>query len=280
MIADLHCHSTSSDGELTPLALYALACDAGVELLALTDHDTVDGVLALQAGGCGEATDACRLVTGVELSTLWSKRSVHIVGLNLDIHSPALRQALAGQRDLRYERAMRIGDKLAAQGIQGAYAGALEFAGDSAPCRPHFASWLVQQGVCKDGQQAFVRYLGNNKMPGINHQWPALEEAVGWITAAGGIAVLAHPEDYRLTRTKLRALLADFVSAGGGAVEMAAPGRTLDVARLTEQLCREFKLAASVGSDYHGAGNGWRQLGKTRVIPPDIAPVWSLFQGY
>jgi predicted metal-dependent phosphoesterase TrpH len=213
----------------------------------------------------------------VELSTVWSKRSVHVVGLNIDTSAAAMVQALASQREIRYQRARHIGEKLARQGFKGAYEGALVLAGDSAPCRPHFASWLVAQGKCKDGKQAFDRFLGNSKMTGINHAWPRLDEAVAWIVAAGGVAVLAHPEDYRLTRSKLRLLLTDFVAAGGQAMELVAPGKPEAVAQMIATLCREFELRASVGSDYHGGSRGWRHLGKTRAIPADLSPVWELF---
>lgn len=277
MIADLHCHSTASDGEYAPEAVYALACDAGVELLALTDHDTVAGVLALRARPEVLSSSACRLVAGVEISTVWNKRSVHVVGLNIDVDATVMLTALEGQRQVRYDRARRIGEKLARQGYPGGYEGAIALAGESAPCRPHFAAWLVAQGACKDGKQAFDRYLGNNKMAGINHAWPGIEEAVGWIVAAGGVAVLAHPEDYRLTRTKMRSLLSDFCAAGGRGMELAAPGKPEALVASMAALCREFELGASVGSDYHGGSQGWRRLGKTRAIPADLPPVWDLF---
>lgn len=277
MIVDLHCHSTASDGEHSPLDLYALAVASGVELLALTDHDTVDGVLALGVDSDQLSVTGCRLVAGVEVSAVWSKRGVHIVGLNIDPSAAVMVQALASQSKIRYQRALRIGEKLARQGIQGAYQGALALAGDTAPCRPHFARWLVAQGKCKDGKQAFDRYLGNSKMTAINHAWPCIEEVVAWIVEAGGVAVLAHPESYRLTRTKLRMLLTDFVAAGGQAMELAAPGQPEAVAQLITTLCREFDLRASVGSDYHGGSQGWRRLGKTRAIPADLTPVWELF---
>lgn len=276
MIADLHCHSTASDGELTPPELYAMARESGVELLALTDHDTVDGVSALME--TEHPGPPCRLVSGVEISTVWYKRSVHVVGLNFDLDSPLMREALAGQREVRFDRARRIGRKLAQRGIDGAYEGALRLAENAAPCRPHFARWLVEQGLCEDGKQAFSRYLDSGKLSGINNNWPGLEQAVSWIVGAGGVAVLAHPEDYRLTRSKLRALLRDFVAAGGGAMELAGAGKADATAQTIEALCREFELHASVGSDYHGASQRWRRLGKTRPMPAELAPVWELFQ--
>lgn len=278
MNVDLHCHSTASDGQLAPLQLFEQAVAAGLELLALTDHDTVAGLLELRALLDATPESACRLISGVEISTLWSKRSVHVVGLNIDENAELMQQALAEQSRVRFDRARLIGDKLAREGIPGAYAGALQLAQGSAPCRPHFAAFLVQQGHCQSARQAFDRYLGNNRLSGINHSWPTLEQAIAWIAGAGGVAVLAHPEDYRLTRTKLRALTSDFVAAGGRAIELAAVGKTPAVASAIEQLCREYQLAGSVGSDYHGGDTSWRRLGSTRRVPADITPVWELFQ--
>lgn len=278
MNADLHCHSTASDGELAPRQLFKQAEDAGLEMLALTDHDTVVGLLELRAVLEAGPASACRLISGVELSTQWSKRSVHVVGLNIDENAERMQRALAGQIQVRFDRARRIADKLAREGLYGAYDGALELARGSAPCRPHFAAWLVQCGHCQNSKQAFDRYLSNSKMVGLNHSWPSIEQAVTWVIEAGGVAVLAHPEDYRLTRTKLRALCADFVAAGGRAIELAGVGKTSAVADSIEQLCREYALAASIGSDYHGAHMSWRRLGSTRRIPADITPVWEVFQ--
>lgn len=274
MIVDLHCHSTASDGELAPEDLLALAHRQGVQLLALTDHDTVAGAQALQS----RVDSRCRLVNGVEISATWNKRSIHIVGLDFALDAPVMVDALAGQRQRRFDRAVRIGEKLAARGIQGGYEGAQALAGDSAPCRPHFARWLVAEGHCADGKQAFSKYLGARAMAGLDHQWPDLEQAVGWILQSGGIPVLAHPEDYQLTRSKLRRLLREFCAAGGRGMELAAPGKPEHTAAMIEALCAEFGLAASVGSDYHTASQRWRQLGRTRPVPPGLAPVWDSFQ--
>ncbi len=278
MNADLHCHSTASDGELAPRELFSQAVAAGVELLALTDHDTVAGFVELRAALAQQPASSCRLVSGVELSTVWNKHGVHVVGLDIDESAGPMREALARQYQVRMDRARRIAEKLARGGMAGAWDGAMALAGGAAPCRPHFAAWLVQRGYCQSSGQAFDRYLSNRKMAGINHNWPTLEEAVAWVVDAGGVAVLAHPENYSLTRARLRALTADFVAAGGRAIELAGLGKTPAVAQSLEQLCREYALAASVGSDYHGAHMSWKRLGCTRSIPADIVPIWDLFQ--
>lgn len=278
MNVDLHCHSTASDGQLTPRALYERALESSVDLLALTDHDTVAGLVELNGWLATEPPQTCRVIAGVELSSVWNKRGVHVVGLDFDLQAPVMQEALAGQHRIRIERAQRIGEKLAQQGIEGAYLGACDLADSDAPCRPHFADWLVQQDVCSDGKQAFTRYLGNSKLPAINHQWPELAQVVGWIVDAGGVAVLAHPEDYRLTRSKLRALVRAFVGAGGQAMELAGKGKADAIATSIEKLCLEYNLHASVGSDFHGGAQPWRQLGKTRAMPGQLSPVWKLFQ--
>ena len=275
MKVDLHCHSLASDGMYEPIEVYRQADLAGVELLALTDHDTVDGVLALQQASIPPG--ACQLLAGVEFSSQWRKRSVHVVGLGIDPKGQIIGEAVAAQKAVRLKRAQRIGKLLEKQGIFGAFDGAVAVAQGGVPCRPHFAEYLIKQGHCKDAKSAFSRYLGNHRLAGIEQGWPDLTRVVSWIVSAGGVAVLAHPEAYSLTRTKLRELVVAFCDAGGGALELAAPGATADSAGYINQLCREFSLLASVGSDFHGPLGGWRGLGKTRPVPADLTPVWRQF---
>ena len=273
MKADLHCHTTASDGLHAPAEVLRMAEAAGVSLLALTDHDTVAGVLALlDDGGCG---GACTLVPGIELSCQWRGQVLHVLGLYIDPRSPAIGDAVVAQLAVRDQRARRIGQELGRRGIAGAFEGALAIAGGAVPCRPHFARYLVERGHCRDAAAAFDRYLGRRHLKGIDRGWPELNCVVGWIVAAGGIAVLAHPDDYRFTRSKLGELVQAFQGAGGRAMELAAPGRPEASAVALERLCREYGLAASVGSDFHGVG-AWRQVGRTRRVPEDLTAVWEL----
>jgi predicted metal-dependent phosphoesterase TrpH len=275
MKVDLHCHSTASDGLYTPHEVYRQAVLAGVELLALTDHDTVAGVLALQ--GEGQTNDACSLLPGIEFSCLWRKRNIHVVGLGIDTQSQVITDAEARQRRVRLDRARHIGGLLARRGVAGAFEGALAIADAAVPCRPHFADFLIAQGYCRDSKAAFKQYLGNRHIAGIEQAWPDLAQVVGWIVDAGGVAVLAHPEAYGLTRTKLRELVIALCEAGGEAMELPSPDKPGTLVEFCEQLCREFALRVSVGSDFHGPLDGWRHLGQTRAFAPDLRPVWELF---
>lgn len=278
LIADLHCHTNASDGELDPQALYERACEAGVELLAITDHDTLAGTSSL-LGSRGIQQGKTRLIAGVEFSSYWEKTGVHIVALNIDPAHNAMVRAVEHQQSQRMERARTIADKLAKRGVSGAFEAALAHSKGAAPCRPHFAQVLIERGEVSGFGEAFDKYLGNRRMRGLNVNWPDYCEVVGWIREAGGVAVLAHPEAYGLTRSKLWRLAADFAAAGGQGVELAAPGSPAGTVDQIERLCREHRFYASVGSDFHSDKQHWRKLGRTASIPADISPVWQLWQG-
>ncbi|MCX2830249.1 PHP domain-containing protein [Microbulbifer thermotolerans] len=277
--ADLHCHSTASDGILSPAALVSRAKSRGVTLLALTDHDTV--------GGLPEAAAACRrqgvaLVPAIEFSSRWGKRPVHIVGLDIDPNSPALREGIALRERLRRERAERIATRLEKRGFEGALKGARALAGDGVIGRPHFARWLVQQGYVEDSGRAFKRYLGAGKVADVKVEWPQLSETVACIRAANGVAVLAHPLKYNLSRTQLRSLLRDFAMAGGEAIELLCgrqnPVQTRELRQLMEAVAAELArppLHCSLGSDFHQPEQPWRELGCVR-LPEGVQPVWAL----
>ncbi len=249
MIIDFHTHSHASDGALAPAALLAEALAAGVEQFALTDHDTVAGYRALLEG---EALPAgFHLLPGTELSSLWSGVGVHVVGLGMDIEHPALRAGLARLDNARRERAELIAERLAKRGMPGALAGAQAEAGDSQIGRPHFAAWMVAQGHVADANQAFDKYLGAGKPGDVKTCWPHMAEATGWIVAAGGVAVLAHPLKYKMTRVKLKRCLKDFMAAGGSAMEVYSGRQTREQTRALCEIVNEFGLLASAGSDFH-----------------------------
>ncbi|MEX2963395.1 PHP domain-containing protein [Microbulbifer sp. TYP-18] len=280
-LPDLHCHSTASDGILSPEELVSRARCQGVTILALTDHDTVSGVAAARRAGQREGVT---IVPGIEFSTRWGRRQVHVVGLNIDAESAVL-EAAVGERDLlRRKRAERIAARLAQRGFAGALAGARSFAGQSGVLgRPHFARWLVEAGHVQDVARAFRRYLGAGKAGDVAVEWPQLAETIASIEAAGGTAVLAHPLKYGFTRTQLRQLLIDFHRAGGAAVELMCgrqnPTQTRDLRQLLASVARETHaepLLCSVGSDFHQPGQSWRELGCVR-LPEDVEPVWNLW---
>jgi predicted metal-dependent phosphoesterase TrpH len=270
---DLHSHSTCSDGLLTPAQLVARASERGVEVLALTDHD--------DTGGLGEAGAAARelgmtLVPGVEISTTWERHTVHVVGLHVAAGTPRLEDGLAEVRRGRDSRAHRIAESLTAAGIAGAYEGALRYVtSERLVARTHFARFLVDQGHAKDMKSVFRRYLTRGKPGYVAHAWATLAQAVAWIQAAGGQAVLAHPGRYDLTATGMRRLLGEFRDTGGDALEVLSPSHTPAQTTSFAALSREFGLAASGGSDYHGPGESRFDLGALPPLPAGATPIWA-----
>lgn len=274
-IYDLHCHSDKSDGILSPAALVSRAKQKDVSVLALTDHDTIAGwALASEAA----ANEGIALIAGVEFSTQWRQRNVHIVGLAFDPDSAAIRSVLAKQSERRNERAQQIGDKLERVLGPGLRAVAEREAAGGAIGRPHFARAMVELGLVASVEQAFGKYLGNGKIGDIKQFWPDMHECIDAIREAGGIAVLAHPCKYKLTRTKLCDLLGDFCEAGGGALEVVSgrqpAGEVEDMARLALR----FELRASCGSDFHMPGQPWNELGTMTAMPSGVEPVWRFWQ--
>jgi 3',5'-nucleoside bisphosphate phosphatase len=276
-VYDLHCHSTASDGVLTPVALVQRARDQGVDFLALTDHDELAG-LADARGAAREA--GLELVAGVEISITWGKATVHIVGLHIDPQEAILVQGLATNRGGRRLRAQRMAEELARVGIPGALEGAYAYAlNKDLIGRTHFARFLVDQGVVKDVKTVFKKYLVKGKPGYVSHQWAGLDQAVNWIHAAGGQAVIAHPGRYSFGREKLRLLLAEFKDLGGEAIEVVTGSQPADQIPVFADLALEFGFLASVGSDFHAPGEGGRELGslmgKPMVLPDRCTPVWA-----
>ncbi|WP_454720738.1 MULTISPECIES: 3',5'-nucleoside bisphosphate phosphatase [Cupriavidus] len=270
--ADLHCHSTVSDGMLSPRDVAARAQAGGVAFWALTDHDEVGG--QAEARAAAEAL-GMRFVPGVEISVTWAGQTVHIVGLQIDPACPALLQGLAATRSGRAARAQDIGDALAAIGIEGAYEGALRYVGNpDLISRTHFARWLVDQGRCKTIGDVFSEYLGEGRPGYVGHRWARLADAVGWIQAAGGIPVMAHPGRYDYTQLQHDALFDEFVQLGGAAVEVVTGSHTPDQYRRYADVARHYGLLASRGSDFHGPGEGRTELGALPPLPPSVTPVW------
>lgn len=277
MRVDFHTHTTASDGTLHPLELLERARQGGIELLAITDHDTVAG--SIEAANHPAKGRGPRLVSGVELSCRWSGTTVHVVGLGIDGAHPAMLQALRRLDRARQERGVIIGERLAALGFPGALEGALAAAGDSQLGRPHFAAWLVAQGHVADENEAFDRYLGQGKRGDVKALWPELAEVTRWIGAAGGVAVLAHPLKYRFTRMKLRRLAIDFRAAGGGAIEIVSGRQTPDQVGQLDRLARELELEVSVGSDFHRDSTYGPQLGVELPLLAGLRGVWERWQG-
>lgn len=275
LVWDFHTHSTASDGTLAPAALVHRAREAGVEWLALTDHDTLSGLeeAARAASGTG-----LRLLPGVEVSVSWQGHTVHVVGLGVDPFDPVLQQGLQGLLDYRAWRAREIGRRLEKDGIAGGYEGARTFARGALVGRTHFAHFLVQQGHARDVREVFRKFLVQGKPGHVPGQWAELEQALGWIHGAGGVAVIAHPARYRMTRSKLRRLLGEFRELGGEGLEVVSGSHSRDDCFTMARHARDFGLAASAGSDYHGPENPWIQLGKLPALPHGCRPLWKLFE--
>lgn len=247
----------------------------GVTVLALTDHDSVAGIDEARTAA---AAEGIRLLPGIEFSCLWNGTGIHIVGLNIDPQHPQMQQAIARQAQNRDTRAVQIGDKLAKAGIPGALEGARRIAGDAVIGRPHFAQFLIETGRVSSVNAAFKKYLGAGKIGDVKQIWPSIAEAAGWITAAGGVAVVAHPDKYKMTRTKLGRLLEEFVEAGGRAMEVVSGRQSPELTRDLRLLANKFELHASCGSDFHVPDQPWQELGGFGGLPDDCCPVWELWR--
>lgn len=273
MNADLHCHSTVSDGQLAPADVARRAHAGGVTLWALTDHDEV--------GGQAEARRAAEelgmdYLSGVEISVTWAARTVHIVGLHVDPTCQTLIDGLARTRNGRAARAEAIGELLDTLGIPNAYEGALKYVSNpDLISRTHFARFMVESGYAESTQDVFTRYLGDGKPGYIAHCWSKLADAVRWIQVAGGEAVIAHPGRYDYTPLEFDALFGEFIDLGGKAIEVVTGSHTPDQYREYADVARRFGFEASRGSDFHAAGEGRVELGSLPPLPSDLKPVWE-----
>lgn len=275
--ADLHCHSTVSDGLLAPAEVVRRAHANGVDLLALTDHDEIGGLAEARATAAGLGL---RFVDGVEISVSWGDdTTVHIVALDIDPANPDLAAGLAQVRSGRDERAARMGAELEKVGIHGAHRGALRYVGNPAlVSRSHFARYIVEMGHAKDVKTVFDHWLAKGKPGYVAHSWATLAQALGWIRGAGGVAVVAHPGRYRLSNKELRRLLVEFRDLGGEGIEVLSGSHGEDEIAEFARYAREFGFLASRASDFHGPGESRIDLGKLPQLPPDLTPVWRKFR--
>lgn len=269
----MHNHSTRSDGLLSPTQLIELAARTGVDAIALTDHDTVDGLeeAAQAADDLGVA-----LVPGVEISVSWGGTTLHVVGLQVDPSAEELDRGLRGIRGGRMARAEAIAAALASLGIEGTLEGAMALAENvEMLSRTHFARHLAETGKVRDTQAAFDKYLGKGKPACVPHRWASLEEAIRWITAAGGVAVLAHPGRYDLKPMMRHEMLEDFKRLGGEAIEVVTGSHRPEQYALWQRLATEHGFLASRGADYHGPGESPVEPGRLPALHGSLRPVWS-----
>lgn len=271
---DLHAHSTASDGVLTPRELVQRAHEQGVTALALTDHDCTAGLHEAQIGA---AATGMRLIPGIELSTSWQGKCLHIVGLDIDPAYSPLAEASHNLQATRLQRAEKIAYKLEQKRIPGALQAVMHAAGDGMITRTHFADFLLAQNHVSSQQEAFDRYLGQGKPAYVATEWAELALAISWISESGGIAVLAHPLRYKFTANWMKRLLTAFKAAGGQGIEVVTGRNSNDEIRLVANYAKQFDLAGSMGSDFHSPANQWVELGRLAPMPESITPVWELF---
>ncbi len=275
---DLHCHSLFSDGTLAPAQLAQRAAAAGVDLWALTDHDTIAGLYDAQqaASAAGVA-----YLTGSELSTTWHDVTVHIVGLGVDPGNAALAAGIDGVRASRTPRAREMARLVEREtGADGAFEGALRHAGNpQLIARPHFARFLVERGICRSSSEAFQRFLATGRPCFVPQQWATLEQAIGWIRTAGGMAVMAHPGKYPFSASQRSKLFEQFTALGGEGVEVVQSAHNTEDMRIYTGIARRFGLFASRGSDFHSPSESRINLGALPPLPDGLRGVWEALEG-
>ena len=273
--ADLHCHSTASDGTMPAADVARRAAANGVEMLALTDHDDLGGLAAARAVA---AETGMAFVNGVEISIEWEGMQIHILGYAFDAADAELNAGLAAIRSGRIERAQRMSGELKKVGIHGAFDGAMRFAENpSLISRAHFGRYLVEAGVCKDMRSVFESYLVPGRPGYVDHRWATLPDSIGWILGAGGIAAVAHPGRYKLNNRAMRRFLADFKDLGGQAIEVMSGSHSLENVGTFGRLANEYGFLASRGSDFHGPDESYTDLGKLAPLPDGLKPIWEAF---
>ena len=273
-IYDLHSHSLASDGALSPTELVKRAHEKGVTVLALTDHDTTNGLAEAQQAAAGLGM---RLINGIELSASHLNQCLHIVGLNIDPDNLTLSEGIAQQQSIRDLRAKQIAEKLEKKKIFGAYEFVTQAAGNGEITRSHFADFLLTHQHVTTQQEAFDRYLSKGQPAFVPTIWASLEETVAWIKAAGGVAVLAHPMRYKLSVKWMNRALAVFKQAGGEGIEVVTGRASLEEIRISQQFAEKHQLYASAGSDFHAPDNLYLELGRLAAMPVGLKPVWELF---
>ena len=265
MKIDLHTHSHFSDGTHPPRFVVERAHANGVSQLALTDHDCLEGYLDAARL---DLPDSLQLVAGVEISTLWTTLEIHVLGLCIDPQHGGLNKLLVDQQRRRRQRLAEFDRKLVEAGITGLD----RYLNDSpcrAPGRAHVARFLTEQSRLGSHKKAF-RALNRNGRFYVRPEWCSLNDAVAQIREAGGIAVLAHPHRYPLSKSGIKRLLADFREAGGEAMEISCSNMTRDKIAHLAQLSLEFEFWVSAGSDFHSSEANWMDIGKLAPVPEEV----------
>jgi predicted metal-dependent phosphoesterase TrpH len=261
---DLHTHSTASDGSRSPAELIREAVGVGLHTIAITDHDTIDGIP--EARKAAAQNDRIRLVPGVELEIEWGRGEFHLLGLGLEMPSPSLTGLLSEFSQIRQNRNFLILDKMNRLfGTQAKYDDILAIAGRerSSVGRPHFAHYLVCQRRVKTLDLAFKRYLGVGQPLYVRKPGVDFERAAAAIHESGGIAVVAHPATLYVSMGKIPAIFEGLKEKGLDGVEAWHPNATVRACQQYEAVAGEFGLCVTAGSDYHGERRKDRKLGFT-----------------
>jgi 3',5'-nucleoside bisphosphate phosphatase len=269
---DLHCHSTISDGLYSPEELVAYAHAQGIKVMALTDHDDMSGLSRARKAA---EQYGMQFINGVEISVTWKNRTLHIVGLKVDPEYVPLKTALYAVRQGRLDRARLMAEALEKVGIEGCFEGAQSIAGNSIMTRSHLARFLVEAGHVKDVKTVFKKYLVKGKPGFVNHEWMSLEEAVMLIKDSGGVAIIAHPGRYDLGRTNMPLLMHEFRKYGGEAIEVVTGSHTPPQYTQFAKIAHQFSLKSSLGSDFHGPGISYVEMGRIAELPANCVPVWQ-----
>ena len=273
MKIDLHSHTTASDGRMSHEELIERAIGFNVDVLAITDHDTIEALTPARAY-IEEKQHPITLINGIEISTVWQNKDIHIVGLNIDPLNPHLQGLIEQQKEHRVGRAELIAHRLEKSTREGVLEEVKAIAGDAPITRAHFAKWLVDAGYAKNLQQVFKKFLTRDNPGYVPPNWCSMADAVNAIHAAGGLAVLAHPARYNLTAKWLKRLIAAFVEAGGDAMEVAQPQQAPQERRTLADYAIQYNLLASQGSDFHYP-SPWMELGRNLWLPSGVEPVWK-----
>lgn len=278
MLIDLHSHTKASDGQLTATELVERAANRQVDILAITDHDTVDGLFEARQAIEQKALKVI-LINGIEITSNWLNHEIHVVGVNIDPSNQLLTKLITEQKQKRENRAIEMGRRLAKANISGAYEAAKKLAGEGAITRAHFARHLVEVGAAPTFPKVFDKYLSRGNTGYVPHDWVSMEEAIEVIHDAGGQAILAHPNHYKLSNKWIRRLLTEFKQMQGDAMEVAMGQQAPQMRQLLAMWSVEYELLASQGSDFHFVGR-WRDLGRGLHLPEITQPVWHNWPSY
>lgn len=269
---DFHCHTSASDGYLTPKELIDLAVEKKITHLAITDHDTTSGYEEVRDYAVEKGL---QLISGSEISCQWEGHTIHIVGLDMDVNNKTLQSGLKSNRAKRWQRAFEINARAKKRRIPDLLESILPKVKTGMIGRSHFAYELIERKFVKDQQRAFDKFLKKGRPLYAGVDWPALEEVVYWIRSAGGVAVIAHPHIYKLSANKLNKMIEAFKAAGGQGIEVVNQPRVCSEQRGMADRAIRYDLYASQGSDFHRSEQVWRGLGWLAEMPKGVDPIWN-----